>query len=1198
MVEYVAYGLVSYILAGIAQSLLDEGLDQPIQEQKPAQFSEEGTWIPLMIGRYRVGANQGRPWGRFFIEEPVDGEGGKGHGGGGSSSKQTVWYESGWHRIAVSAGEMYLHRIFVNGEVLWEGELNSVDDPSGTQVDLGGEGSFRVYWGEKDQPIDDYLPEGLSGHTARWPGVFHIVWLNRRLGGFAVWQAHEYEVEARPWYPGFGFGVNTGITGTRYYYNGLGQIGNVLNLNVANNDTTPSSPPRPHVGVFGNKTGVISNNGVSYIRLSEQPEISETKNFRVFSANYTSGTFYRVQNQSAVYPHGLYEYDWDLTSSFVQQGPDAGKWSFDRRAWDLFVQEPPPTSLVSSSESPYYYRFRSTASDGMTDGFHIESSLVSPYNDYTTGTQEWEIYVTNVRSQTGSIYRIDIGFENTTTPLNNKGSITWTATGVEIQEENGAEITVTNVGRFSTGPDWYKIKVRYYTENGFTSSSAGENRNLRLKAFAYEGDWNHTIELYLFHKVYQQETYGNWADGVTYDRNRIVYGTTGNLYICTQTHVSNTDRKPTTGTDWANYWSLVSGTPGVDWFANQEAFWEVPGIATSGLTRIFLDEPLQNAIAATGLVTLLGIGGTGAPGGANAAFIIQQLLFAPWPKGLGLSTDLFEYKEGDFSLQNLANLIGESGEGLRSHVLLQRGEKVRSVLNNLLLEIGITLVWNPVTGKYGFKLIRPGDVAVEIPKKAIKKAPQKTKGLGAEAPNNVIYKFLDFDKRFRTTTIPKPNDGNTDLRARLDIKEHSILSATDLEAADSIAQRIDTISGGQTNTRKFIGLRGCRNLSVGQLIRLEGENEDLRVIQVGPVDVNAVDIPVEAVVDTLSEVANVANMTAPPSGERNTSYEDLHTELIQLPQVLSPTENSFALLRIRQSASETSGIGYVSRDNTTFEQIPVTTVTGGIFLQELDSDTNFRLPSGSQKLLFEAKGPDATRLTRTLTDDLFMAGQQIAYMNGEFFFLKGISAVGENIYELTGLLRGRYSTDRATHAAGDTIYIFNIQTLSPTTHRLLYPGTIHFKSAPRAHDISTVTSASTDVDNISYSPRPVTSLRNYPYGGTGLYYAGDDFDFRWNYIHPEGRRARTGAGFQGAGEVTGMSDLYDSYFEVTISPLGYSDQVFTTTTPQYTLTNADLKSYAGGTEPIFDFKVKFVYKDRKSAQQKITMTKLSPPTAT
>jgi hypothetical protein len=165
---------------------------------------------------------------REVREEDVGG-GGKGTGGG--DIEQDIFYESGWHALGVGPVTA-LHQIIQSGKVIFNGPISNESHPSGSTVDLGTEGSFQIYWGEVDQPINTFLGDaGRVTISSRWPHLCYVVWNKKRLSGSPVWPLLDYVVERRP-----SQAVLTGSQG--WYEPGITASGDVFSIDdfVANSN--------------------------------------------------------------------------------------------------------------------------------------------------------------------------------------------------------------------------------------------------------------------------------------------------------------------------------------------------------------------------------------------------------------------------------------------------------------------------------------------------------------------------------------------------------------------------------------------------------------------------------------------------------------------------------------------------------------------------------------------------------------------------------------------------------------------------------------------------------------------------------------------------------------------------------------------------------------------------------------------------
>lgn len=171
--------------------------DQVQREDAPTTISTRGSYIPLLIGRYRLGYVFGWAGDREVRTEKIGSTGGKG-GGGGEDIEQDIYYEAGWHQVCIGPATR-LEAIYQNGEAIWTGDLTPDNTPNGTAVDLDNdESTFRIYWGQVDQPINTFLGDSRRvGISSRWPHICYVVWDKKRLGTSAQWPQIEYLITAQ-----------------------------------------------------------------------------------------------------------------------------------------------------------------------------------------------------------------------------------------------------------------------------------------------------------------------------------------------------------------------------------------------------------------------------------------------------------------------------------------------------------------------------------------------------------------------------------------------------------------------------------------------------------------------------------------------------------------------------------------------------------------------------------------------------------------------------------------------------------------------------------------------------------------------------------------------------------------------------------------------------------------------------------------
>lgn len=209
-------------LSLLAGYLLNKANKNLIQDDKPTSLATRGSYVPVVKGRRRIGHVFGWAGGRATHKEKT---GGKNLFGG---PKADVFTEDGWHLLC-SGPAFALHQIEQGGEVLFKGPITSESHPSGSTIDLGKEGSFRIFWGEDDQPINTYLGDASRvGVSSRWPGWCYIEWRAKRLGTSPMWPLMTYTIETRP--------TDTILTGSPGYIDATFVLdGTTFNMQSAHN---------------------------------------------------------------------------------------------------------------------------------------------------------------------------------------------------------------------------------------------------------------------------------------------------------------------------------------------------------------------------------------------------------------------------------------------------------------------------------------------------------------------------------------------------------------------------------------------------------------------------------------------------------------------------------------------------------------------------------------------------------------------------------------------------------------------------------------------------------------------------------------------------------------------------------------------------------------------------------------------------
>lgn len=190
---HLALLVVSIGLSLLAGKMLAPKNPSPIKDDKPTTLTTRGSYCNWFMGIRRVGPVFCWADDRSINKEKIEG-GGK----GGDDPEAEIFYEAGWHVLGI--GPVWaLHKIIQSGKVIFEGPITADSHPSGTTVSLGKEGSFTIYWGEPDQPVNNFLGNANRVTiSSRWPYICYIVWNKKRMGPSPQWPLLDYVLERRP----------------------------------------------------------------------------------------------------------------------------------------------------------------------------------------------------------------------------------------------------------------------------------------------------------------------------------------------------------------------------------------------------------------------------------------------------------------------------------------------------------------------------------------------------------------------------------------------------------------------------------------------------------------------------------------------------------------------------------------------------------------------------------------------------------------------------------------------------------------------------------------------------------------------------------------------------------------------------------------------------------------------------------------
>lgn len=167
-----------------------DGIKNP---DKPTTLANRGDWIP-QVWAYARTVEPLFAWaGDRHVETTSPSAGGSIGGDNGDDDPEVI-LENGFHCVAVGIYD-YLHQIRVGESTVWTGPITPDDTPSGTSLTIAGVGTFTIYWGHHDQPINAFMGDAARvGIASRWPHYLTIQWNDMVLSGGSTWPIVKYTI--------------------------------------------------------------------------------------------------------------------------------------------------------------------------------------------------------------------------------------------------------------------------------------------------------------------------------------------------------------------------------------------------------------------------------------------------------------------------------------------------------------------------------------------------------------------------------------------------------------------------------------------------------------------------------------------------------------------------------------------------------------------------------------------------------------------------------------------------------------------------------------------------------------------------------------------------------------------------------------------------------------------------------------------
>jgi len=528
--------------------------------------------------------------------------------------------------------------------------------------------------------------------------------------------------------------------------------------------------------------------------------------------------------------------------------------------------------------------------------------------------------------------------------------------------------------------------------------------------------------------------------------------------------------------------------------------------------------------------------------GINAAHAIATMLFSRWPQGMGLPQTgdeaQWDISDGPFSLENLATLVDENNEELRTSWLSQGGDSVEILIGAGLQDLGVLIPLNVSSGKIEFRPIRePSGTLRRIRDDALVDVLPEIEIIHMDTgPDRITFSFPDRNLSDRDATIAVMEDGRIERLETQHARDVQITITTDYKTASIIAQRRSQEELGQGSVTSLKTNRATRTLTPGEAITIDQLPEIQRVesVKIDP-ETNKVTLKV---IGDFYGVAKTPFVDIPPSV--NAGFKSVQPDLLkavfEVPELALGTDAQTVLIpRVRAHDQISQAQLHISRSNVTY------TAQGTEFGLQTGGLTNAILPAPNQGgadsdeggLLFMEVGPEFDLLGPDIgiVEDLSLdpvnwrLGRQwciISSLAGqELCYVRNVTFVAGGIWRADGLIRARLGTHALKHPVGAKLFIFITDNIESVQDPLLTPQVSLFaKTQPAAGGILPL-DADTPVSTLLYGkgsalrPDQCSGLAVVAPDLVAAYTNTQDIGLRWSW--PNAQFPAAGAGLQGAG---------------------------------------------------------------------------------
>lgn len=539
--------------------------------------------------------------------------------------------------------------------------------------------------------------------------------------------------------------------------------------------------------------------------------------------------------------------------------------------------------------------------------------------------------------------------------------------------------------------------------------------------------------------------------------------------------------------------------------------------------------------------------------GCNAAHVISNILHNTFPHGIGIPTTCTNIPALNTISAYLSDQTGM--ENLPVNIIVQESDEALRTVGEICQDMGMVIP--QVGAKLVPVLVRAvlfADTPVLTDAVLIPPLPEKEFLFGERSADRLNFVYKEKNYNYRDGDVTVDSDGEAQTRPRLRKIEVNTIST--LNVMQRIVNRRQLEEFASVRTYRLTVARGVRCLSPGQVLF----HADFGTLRIAGVE-RRTDSPattIEALEDLFSK---------PPAGFTIAAADPIDLEIVPIrddqydfreappPLAIVDGDKKISVIVLRQRASnEVEGAEIqFSANGETYTQ------ARGVIGKAAYCTLAFDMPEFQVPMLDYVYLTTPAQLDLDVFQDLtsdpirWRSGAQLAFIDNEIFFIKGINVLSPSSIIMFGVIRDRLGSIRQDHTAGDACYLVPFADLEIMTHpSIAFSRTVDMLALPYGGSSQIDASeaeppAEHVITGQSLAPYPPAGFRadDNPYEPTvpmywvplNSYASGGNIRFRW------ANRTRlsngTGAGTCPAGVAVEFPGVMDGELNILIEDYAF-----------------------------------------------------------